>query len=461
MCCSARRHQPSLCVRASPENQLSHEGRLYTGRGVVDERGLVDPARNADPVDEMEQQQEQQEEEDKDNDASSKSEHPPSLQGASVGKCRPLCENSVILDMEAIDPLQADVDLLDWEADSMAPMQRAQQLLPNRNPSPATSHDEAVCDSHSDNELNNTESDEDDEEPRPVKRKRPFSSQDGPMHKKPKHRLQQRSTRQHRPHSKPHRRSPKSHSPQDHGSRVTAVSSAKGRLPSPALSAPQTMDTEMPYDYSNLGGSFSDILPTLTEVTFRPHSPGCCFFKAIIQDGCDGRGVSFSQVARLIESVGHVGKIDDFTIKPIEQHSFLLTGFSRHTSSRLSSGTIVSPTVETSLVSDDAPSTTLQHSKAVDAGALPSEGSEPSSSDNESGLSDSDPDLSSDDDAYSSKRKQGSSTRMNIPWEPVDEQRLLAYKKEDKSWDWIFKKFPGRTRAAVRTRWTMVQHRVK
>ncbi|CZR55725.1 uncharacterized protein PAC_05613 [Phialocephala subalpina] len=61
MYCSARRHQPSLCARASPENQLSHEGRLHTGRGVVDERGLVGPARN---------QQEQQEEEDKDNDAS-------------------------------------------------------------------------------------------------------------------------------------------------------------------------------------------------------------------------------------------------------------------------------------------------------------------------------------------------------------------------------------------------------
>jgi hypothetical protein len=39
-------------------------------------------------------------------------------------QCRPLCEISVILGMEAIEPPQADVDLLDWEADSMAPMQR-------------------------------------------------------------------------------------------------------------------------------------------------------------------------------------------------------------------------------------------------------------------------------------------------------------------------------------------------
>ncbi|KAG9243675.1 hypothetical protein BJ878DRAFT_108243 [Calycina marina] len=257
---------PSLCARASPETQLSQEGRLHTGRGVADERGLVCPARNADPVNEREQQQQ---EEDKDNDASSKSEHPPSLQGASVGKCRPLCKNSVILGMEAIDPAQADVDLLDWEADSTAPMQRAQQRLPNRDPSPATSHDEAVCDSHSADELNNIESDEHDEELRPMKRKRPFSSQDGSMHKKPKHGLKQRSTRQHRLHSKPHRRSPKSHSPHNQGSRVTTVSSTEGRLPSSA----QTMDTEIPSDCSNLGGSSSNTLPTLTEVTFRPHSP--------------------------------------------------------------------------------------------------------------------------------------------------------------------------------------------
>ncbi len=210
----------------------------------------------------------------------------------------------------------------------MAPMRRAPQLLPNRDPSPATSHDEAVCDSHSGDELNNTESDKDSEEPRPIKRKRTSSSHDGPMHKKPKPRLYQRSTYQHRLHSKPHRRYPKPHSPHDQGLRVTAVSSAEARLPSLVLSAPQTMDTEMLSNYNNLGGLSSNILPTLTEVTFRPHSLHCCSFTAVIRDSCDGRGVSFSQVARLIESIGYVGKVDDFTIKLIEQHSFLLTGFS-------------------------------------------------------------------------------------------------------------------------------------
>jgi hypothetical protein len=56
--------------------------------------------------------------------------------------------------------------------------------------------------------------------------------------------------------------------PLDHGSRVTVVYSAKGRLPSPAPSPPQTIDTEIPSDCDNLGRSSSDILPTLTEVTF-------------------------------------------------------------------------------------------------------------------------------------------------------------------------------------------------
>lgn len=75
---------PPRHYRASPENQLSQEGRLHTGRGVADTHGLVGPARNADPVDERErrqQQQEVQQEEDEDNDedTSSKSKHPPSL----------------------------------------------------------------------------------------------------------------------------------------------------------------------------------------------------------------------------------------------------------------------------------------------------------------------------------------------------------------------------------------------
>ncbi len=102
-----------------------------------------------------------------------------------------------------------------------------------------------------------------------------------------------------------------------------------------------------------------------------------------------------------------------------------------------------------------------QDGRAADAGALAS-GSEPSSSDDDGGLSDSDLESSSDDDECSSGDEQGcSSTSKHSRWDDIDKQRLLAYKKEDKSWGWIFGGFPGGTPAAVRTRWTIVQRQVK
>ena len=94
------------------------------------------------------------------------------------------------------------------------------------------------------------------------------------------------------------------------------------------------------------------------------------------------------------------------------------------------------------------------------AGAVAPREGEPSSSDGDGGLSDSDPDSSSDDNGCSSEDEQGrSSTRKNIPWDPIDEQRLLAYRKEDKPWSWIFQQFPNRTPPAVRTRLNIVRLR--
>ena len=69
---------------------------------------------------------------------------------------------------------------------------------------------------------------------------------------------------------------------------------------------------------SNLSPPFRATPPTLTEITFRPYSIHCYSFTATIWDGCDRRGVSLAQLARLIASTGHVGKIDDFTIEPVE-----------------------------------------------------------------------------------------------------------------------------------------------
>ena len=337
--------------------------------------------------------------------------------------------------------------------------------LPNLEQSPEPNHNEAGSRSDHDNddELNSANSAEDDvKKPRPAKRKQPSSSHGGPTRKKCRRPLQQSSSRQRRPLSEPHRQYLKSRSPlNDRYSKVATSSSAKGRLPSPAPSMPQSIDTTMSLDDSYLGPS-SRATPTLTEITFRPHSAHYSSLTATIRDGCDGRGVSLAQLARLIANTGHVGKIDDFTIKPIEQHSYLLSGFSRHVSSRPSfGGTTLSTTAEADRDHVDATPTRPKEGRAVDTGALASRGSEPSSGDDDGGLSDSDPDLSSDDDGCSSEGGLGRlGTRMNIPWGALDEQRLLAW-KEGKPWKWIFKKFPGRTPAAVRTRWTMVQHRVK
>ena len=93
--------------------------------------------------------------------------------------------------------------------------------------------------------------------------------------------------------------------------------------------------------------------------------------------------------------------------------------------------------------------------KAIDADALTSKKSRLSIN-NADGLSDSDSESSSDDDGCSSEDEQSRSMSKHGRWSELDEQRLLVYKKEDNAWDWIF---PGRTPAAVRTRWNMDQPR--
>jgi len=423
---------PSHHARASPETQLSQEDRLYTDRGVADEHELVDHALDTLLISDGagEQQEEVEQEQDEGHNG-----------GEDEG---PQQEMNIV----------APVVTAERAGGSPRPANR-RQSLPNLDPSPEPSHNEAGirCDLNSDDELNSSDSAGDDEkEPRPAKRKQPSSSHGGPARKKRRRPLQQNPPRQRRPLSKPHRQYPRSHSPLNQRSRVATSSSAEGRLPSPAPSMPQSIDTKMSLGDSNLSPSSRATPPTLTEITFRPHSAHCYSFTATIRDGYDGRGVSLAQLARLIASTGHAGKIHDFTIKPIEQHSYLLSGFSRHTSSSI--------TAEAGRDRVNATRTRPQDGKAVDAGPFTSRGSEPSSGDDDGGLSNSDSESSSDDDGCSSAGEQGrSSTRKNVPWEDLDEQRLLAYMKEEKPWKWIFPKFPGRTHAAIRTRWNMIRPR--
>jgi hypothetical protein len=112
-----------------------------------------------------------------------------------------------------------------------------------------------------------------------------------------------------------------------------------------------------------------------------------------------------------------------------------LISFSWHTSSQPSFGSIVlSTTAEAGRNHVDATHTRPQHGRAIDAGTLASRRSEPSSSGDDSGLSDSDSESSSDDDGCLSEAEQGrSNTSKQSRWPGLDEQRLLAYKKEGKS----------------------------
>lgn len=125
----------------------------------------------------------------------------------------------------------------------------------------------------------------------------------------------------------------------------------------------------------------------------------------VISEGCDRRGVPFSQGAQLIKSIGHIGKINDFTIKQLQLYSLLLTGSSQHTLSWLSNRTILSTATEADPILDNTPSTILQQSKAVDTRIVIQQGIEPASGDNGSGLSNRDPDLSNDNGGFSSDDK--------------------------------------------------------
>ncbi len=157
--------------------------------------------------------------------------------------------------------------------------------------------------------------------------------------------------------------------------------------------------------------------------------------------------MSFGQFAQLIQGIGYVRELDDFTIKPLQQESLLLTGMCQHPSPRLStSGTTTLPLhTKAHTSSNNAARTRLWHRRASRAVS---------------------PRLStaaiSDDDGCRSEDEQHRpSARKNTRWDEIDEQRLRVYKEKGKAWKWIFKKSPTRTEPAIRTRWTILQHRVK
>jgi hypothetical protein len=154
---------PPRHCRASPETQLSQEGRLHTGRGVADEHGLANPALDTSPIDEGEREQEELEQEKDEGHGEDKDEGPQQ-------------EVNIIAPAETAERVSR----------SPRPANR-RQSLPNLEQSLEPNHNEAGSrsDHDSDDELNSTDSAEDDKKkPRPAKRKQPSLSHDGPIRKK-------------------------------------------------------------------------------------------------------------------------------------------------------------------------------------------------------------------------------------------------------------------------------------
>merc|ERR1719262_1320594 len=139
---------PPRHYTASPETQISQEGRLLTGRGVADEHELVDYALDTLLIDERARKQQEVEQEKGEGNSEDEDEGPEQ-------------------EMNIVTP----VVTAERAGGSPRPANR-QQLLPNLDPSPEPSHNEAGsrCGRDSDDELNSSDSAGDDvDEPRPAK----------------------------------------------------------------------------------------------------------------------------------------------------------------------------------------------------------------------------------------------------------------------------------------------------
>lgn len=207
---------------------------------------------------------------------------------------------------------------------------------------------------------------------------------------------------------------------------------AEGVLPSCTLSPTLS-------DHDDTGGSSRHAQHKLTDISLHLVSSNMAFLAATIQDGGSVPAISCSQMATLTKNaLGHAGKIDGITAKQLAPGSWLLTGFlySDCDASRLSAGG--------SGICDNVQSDTCRpplNGNTAEAEAVGSEDDEGSS---DGGDGSSNCDLGEDDEC--------TSTRKRVPCSELEEQRLLAYKKENKPWDWIFGQFPNRTYGAVRTR---------
>ncbi|KAF1808000.1 hypothetical protein P152DRAFT_259197 [Eremomyces bilateralis CBS 781.70] len=177
----------------------------------------------------------------------------------------------------------------------------------------------------------------------------------------------------------------------------------------------------------------------VTDISLRP-TPGDTFLAATVKADGDIGVISYSKLLTLIENILGVPKIQDITLKPLAAGQWLLTGFIRN--HYLNAGVTTQHEVTSNPRRDTTEAT------------VPMANTSDSEDDCSVGRSDS---TVSDDEAGDEKYiDQGIDGGTRRRWEPLEEQRLLAYKAEGKPWPWIFRKFPDRTPGAVRVRWHML-----
>ncbi|KAF1809597.1 hypothetical protein P152DRAFT_153760 [Eremomyces bilateralis CBS 781.70] len=200
-------------------------------------------------------------------------------------------------------------------------------------------------------------------------------------------------------------------------------------------------DDRCPQD-SDESAPFAMTRHNVTDISLRP-TPGDTFLAATIKFDRNIEAISCSTLLTLIENIlGHAAKVQDVTLKPLLEGQWLLTGFLR------------SPCIIGGATTWYE--TMPNRRKGVASGTAIPVAQFPDSEDDGS-ISGSDSSVSDyriDDEKYID---QGVYGRKNRRWEPLEDERLWAYRVEGKSWEWISKQFPGRTPGAVCTRWHTIK----
>ena len=205
------------------------------------------------------------------------------------------------------------------------------------------------------------------------------------------------------------------------------------------------------------------------------------FLAVTIQTAGDVLQMSTSEPAKLIESaLGHAGKVEDVAIKPLGQAgTWQVSGRLRLRNGCGGSGPISAASREPAPADGDASWDLRKRARALCEGAVHGAEVACTTGVEEGILSDayrrlrddrrgdgrrcsgggSDGDGEDDDYDDGGASEVFEAGRRNRRWDPLDEQRLLAWRKENMPWEWIFRQFPGRTEGAVRVRWHLLQQR--